>query len=150
MSSLIEGFARDFARTIVAIPGWVDNLETLCTNIHESLTALGDEYGSLATRTTAAERAVEILKDVASCEPEVFMERYFDLLPADLRHKMFNEAKSVLHESGVTFQEFKDETGETYLRVENTEALRELVADEVLERSVTLATLPIGELNRVH
>ena len=145
----VERIARDLARAVIAIPGWAANVESVCANIRDQARILGEEQGFVAAWTVVAERATEILKDAATCGPDAFLARYLDMLPADLRREMFGRAKAVLRESGVTFDEFKDEIGETYLRVENTEALRQMVPDDVLNEAAAMGAVPVGELSRV-
>ncbi len=154
-AAAIESTARGIAADLIAVPGWASDLEWMCQEAHEVAKVAAEHAAGLPVFEgidvaplfrAAGERAAAILREVAA-EPMALIERYPDLLPAELRALMTAKAIEVLQDAGASVETFKDDEGTTFLRLENVEALR-IPADE-MERINATAPDPVGALHRV-
>ena len=72
-------------------------------------------------------------------------------MPMDIQKKIHNGAMEVLSDSGVEVEQFKDETGQTFLRLNGIERLG--IPDDEMDRMHAMAgelPVPVGSLSRVH
>ena len=142
LSNLIETTARHLVANVIAAPGWGEKVEEIIPALADTLRATDTPH-----HEAISARAAAILREVATCNPEVIFEKYLDLLPADLRALMLGKAIEALKESGATVETFKDEAGTTFLKLGNVEALG--IPEEEMERLNAMAPGPVGPLHRV-
>lgn len=141
-ASMIEAAARDIARKVIAVPGWCADVVGVVVAVRDAILAIGGP-----DRWRLADRTEAILREVAA-DPAALIDRYPDLLPADLLAVMTAKAVEVLKDAGATVETFKDDDGTTFLRLENVEALG-ISADE-MECMAAGAPDPTGRLHRLH
>jgi len=96
-------------------------------------------------------RIESILTEIDVGGPDVVLGKYHDCLPDDLRAQLFTRAKAVLRDCGVKVEEFRDASGEVFLRCVGLEKLG-IPAGEMARIHAMAGDLPepVGELRRVH
>lgn len=154
--SFVETLARDIARRIIAVPGWAASVDQIITSLGTMRGAIAinaaDHPGVVDPNRTAGAviaRAAAILREVATANPEVVLSEYLDLLPAELRAKLLAGAVEVLRDAGATVEEFRDDNGEVFLKVQGLDAdLLGIPADE-MDRIARMAPGPAGQMHRV-
>jgi len=144
----IENMAREFARKIIAAPGWAAELDAICAAARDMLMATVESIaGTPAMASVIADRIEEILREFAGGDFKLIAAKYFDLLPDNLQATLRVVSFQVLRDCGATLTEFKDETGATFIKLSNIGDLAAL--EEEVARLVSVAPKPVGELRRV-
>lgn len=154
--SFIERTARDLARRIIAVPGWASNLDSTIAGLGSLRASLTNECASHPgvidpnrTATAVVARAAAILHEVATASPEVVLSEHLDLLPADLRTQLRAGAIEVLRDAGATVEEFRDDRGEVFLRVQGLDAESLGIPADEFDRIASMAPGPVGQMHRV-
>lgn len=152
----IEQIARQAASLAVNTDGWIDNLDALCSMIRNQFIDKANQCPHAAQDLHAvANRAEDILRGyhaaLAANDIGTVIGLYFDLMPPELQAKINNGAIDVLRDSGVQVDQFKDESGQTFIRMNGIEKLE--IPDSEISRMNAIAgdlPSPVGELHRVH
>ncbi|MEI8397355.1 MAG: hypothetical protein WCF85_21770 [Rhodospirillaceae bacterium] len=132
---------RNLIRRIVSMEGWAALPPRRVRAM--VITEIGNGLGGIA--------ALSFLDRLRQAPELLLQPENFDLLPPDIQAKISAGAERVLKDCGVQVERFKDETGQTFLRLHGIERLG--IPDNELARMNALADnppTPVGQLHRVH
>ena len=144
----LNTIARNTARIVVDQPGWMSDIDRTCADVRDTFMRNADHLPiAREMLSKVSDRAAIILRGyhaaLAANDTETVLNRYFDLMPADIQAKIHKGAMEVLADCGVEVERFKDEEGTTFVRLNGVEMAR-------LNAMAGDLPTPIGQLHRVH
>jgi len=156
ISPTVESIARGAASVIVDLAGWMVDINNTCSRMRqEFMDAAKKDPKSAANFRLVADRAEEILRGyhaaVETNDAGAIIGQFLYLIPQELQDKMHKRAMTVLADCGIAAEQYKDETGETFLKVDGIEKLG-IPAGEMARMHAMAGDMPtpVGELRRVH
>jgi len=151
----VESIARGAACAIVDLDGWMVDINNTCSRMRqEFMDAAKKDQKSAANFRLVADRTEETLRGyhaaVEANDAGAIIGQFFYLIPQELKDKMHKRAMAVLYDCGIAVEQFKDEAGETFLKVDGIEKLGIPAGD--MARMKAMAgdmPVPVGQLHRV-
>ncbi len=156
IESQLNAVVWNTAKIVVNEPGWLNDIELTCSDVKAQFTQQAAENPFAADLLNeACGRVLSIVRGYHAAleanDSDAVLSTYFDLIPPDLQAKMHKRAMTALADCGITAEQFKDENGVTFLKVEGIEKLG--VPDAEIARMNAMAgdmPAPVGQLHRVH
>lgn len=143
----LEEMIGDMVRSAIATPGWTEEIDVFVDYARERLSErLRPADTADVCAAYVMSEVEDILREIKE-DPTLLVTKYAELMSDTVTDTMCREGIKMMREAGADVREFKDETGETYIRISNPDVLG--FTEEDVEMAQSIGPAPVGALRPV-